>query len=73
MGTFPLLGRSMSILNNSCLGARLVRIFALPIHISSDNGMIWIIQVGKVFPDVLAMHFACSIMQIGPLVAKLWY
>jgi hypothetical protein len=56
----------------SCLGARLVRFFALPEHISPDNGLIGMIQLGKVFVDMLAMRFACSIMQIGPLVAKLW-
>jgi hypothetical protein len=42
------------------------------VHISSDNGLIGMIQVEKVFIDVLALRFACSIMQIGPLVAKLW-
>jgi hypothetical protein len=56
----------------SCLGARLVHFFALPEHISPDNGLIGMIQPGKVFVDVLAMRFACSIMQMGPLVAKLW-
>jgi hypothetical protein len=49
-----------------------VHIFALPEHISSDNGLIGMIQVGKVFVDVLAIHVACSIMQFGALVAKLW-
>ncbi len=56
----------------SCLGTRLVRIFALPVHISLNNGLIGMIQLRKVFVDVLAMRFACSTMQIGPLVAKLW-
>ncbi len=50
----------------------MVRIFALPVHISLDNGLIEMIQVNKAFVDVFAMRFACSIMQIGPLVAKLW-
>jgi hypothetical protein len=49
-----------------------VRFFALPDHISPDNGLIGMIQLEKVFDDVLAMRFACSIMQIGPLVTKLW-
>jgi hypothetical protein len=56
----------------SCLGALLVRFFALPEHISPDNGLIGMIQLRKVFVDVLGMRFACSIMQIGPLVAKFW-
>jgi hypothetical protein len=30
-----------------------VRIFALPVHISLDNGLIGMIQVGKVFVDVM--------------------
>jgi hypothetical protein len=34
-----------------------VRVFALPAHTSSDNGLIGMIQVGKVFLGVLAMHF----------------
>jgi hypothetical protein len=59
-------------LTNSCPGARLVRIFALPVHTSLDGGLIGMIHVGKVFADVLAICFACSIMQIGLLVAKLW-
>jgi hypothetical protein len=42
----------------------LVRFFALSEHISRDNGLIGMIQLGKVFVDVLAMRFACSIMQI---------
>jgi hypothetical protein len=33
-----------------------VRVFALAVHISLDNGLTGIIQVGKVFVDVLAMH-----------------
>jgi hypothetical protein len=60
------------LLTLSCLGALLVRFFALLEHISPDNGLIEMIQLGKVFIDVLAMRCACSIMQIGPLVAKLW-
>jgi hypothetical protein len=64
--------RAKICLTLSCLGARLVCVFALPVHISSDNGLIGMIQVGKVFVDVLAMRFACSIIQIGPLVANLW-
>jgi hypothetical protein len=49
-----------------------VRFFALPVHISPDNGLIGMIQVEKFLVDVLAMRFACSIMQIGTLIAKLW-
>jgi hypothetical protein len=49
-----------------------VRVFALPLHIYSDNGLIGMIQFGKVIVDVLVMRFACSIMQIEPSVAKLW-
>jgi hypothetical protein len=44
-------------LNLSCLGVHLVHVFALPAHIFSDNGLIGMIQVGKVFVGVLAMHF----------------
>jgi hypothetical protein len=44
-------------LTNSCPGARLVHVFALPVHISSNNGLIGTIQVVKVFVGVLAMHF----------------
>jgi hypothetical protein len=62
-----------NILTNSCPGAHLVRIFALLVHnIFLDNGLIGMIQIEKVFVDVLAMRFACSIMKNGPLVAKLW-
>jgi hypothetical protein len=60
------------LLTHFCQGKRVVRIFALPVHISLDNGLIEMIQVNKAFVDVFAMRFACSIMQIGPLVAKLW-
>jgi hypothetical protein len=56
----------------SCLGALLVHFFALLEHISLDNGLIGMIQLDKVFVDVLAMRFACSIMKIRTLVAKLW-
>jgi hypothetical protein len=49
-----------------------VRVFDLPVHIYLDNGLIGMIHIEKEFVDVLAMCFACSIMQIGPLVAKLW-
>jgi hypothetical protein len=41
----------------SCLGAYLVHVFPLPAHISSDNGLIGMINLGKVFVGVLAMHF----------------
>jgi hypothetical protein len=57
----------------SCLGAPLVRNSAFTAHISMKNGPIRMIPFGKVFIDVLQIHFACSLMQIGPLGAKLNY
>jgi hypothetical protein len=45
------------LLTNSCPSAHLVHVIALPAHISSDNGLIGMIQIGKVFVGVLAMHF----------------
>jgi hypothetical protein len=59
----PLSGRKANFcrfffgLTLSRLGARMVRIFALPSHISSDNGLIGMIQFKKVFVGLLAMHF----------------
>jgi hypothetical protein len=41
----------------SRLGTSLVRHLALPVHISSNNGLMDMIGSGKVFTDVLAMRF----------------
>jgi len=41
----------------SCLGTSLVRHLALPVHISSSNGLMDMIGSGKVLTDVLAMRF----------------
>jgi hypothetical protein len=38
-------------------GTTLVRHLALPVRISSNNGLIDMIASEKVFTDVLAMHF----------------
>jgi len=39
------------------LGTSLVRHLALPVHISSSNGLMDMIGSGKVLTDVLAMRF----------------
>jgi hypothetical protein len=44
---------------------------SLAIHISPNNGPIKMILVAKLIYYVLPIHFACSIMSIGPLGAKL--
>jgi len=50
-------GSDEAQLTLSCRGATLVRHMALPVHISSNNGLIDMIASEKVFTDVLAMHF----------------
>ena len=55
----------------SRLGPRLDRVLSLAIHISPTNGPIDMVSVAKLIYYVLPIHFACSIIQIGLLVAKL--
>ena len=50
-------------------GTRLVHVLAVAIHISPNNGPIEMIPSGKLIYYVLPIHFACSIIKIGPLVA----
>jgi hypothetical protein len=47
----------------------LVHVLAVAIHISPNNGPIEMIPSGKLIYYVLPIHFACSIIKIGPLVA----
>ncbi len=58
------------LLTLSRLGVPSLRRFAFSAHISLKNGPIRMIRSGKMFIDVLSINFACSIMQIGPLVAE---
>ena len=51
------------------IGTRLVRDLVLGIHNSPNNGPIEMIPSGKLIYCVLPIHFACSIIKIGPLVA----
>jgi hypothetical protein len=53
----------------SCPGTHLVHVLAVAIHISPNNGPIEMILIGKLIYYVLTIHFACSIIKIGPLVA----
>ncbi len=59
------------MLTLSRLGAPLVRVLSLAINISPNNGLINMISVAKWIYYVLPIHCKCSIMSIGPLVAKL--
>ena len=59
------------ILTLSCLGWRLGGVLSLDIHISPTNGPIDMVSIAKLVYYVLPIHFACSIIQIGLLVAKL--
>jgi hypothetical protein len=52
-------------------GGRLGGVLSLAIHISPNNGPINTISSAKPLYYVLPIHFECSIMSIGPLVAKL--
>jgi hypothetical protein len=64
--------QSIALLSNltlSCRGTQLVRDLVLGIHNSPNNGPINIIPSRKLIDYVLPIHFACSIMKIGPLVA----
>jgi hypothetical protein len=56
----------------SCLGALLVRFLCL-VCITQPvcSGPIKMVSVAKRINYVLPIHFACSIVPIGPLVAKL--
>ncbi len=54
---FPPKSLCRVLFNLSCRGTTLVRHMALPVHISSNNGLIDMIAVEKVFTDVLAMRF----------------
>jgi hypothetical protein len=62
---------SMPLLTLSRLGRHLVGVLSLAIHISPNNGPINMILSAKPLYYVLPIHFACSSMSIGPLVAKL--
>ncbi len=55
----------------SCLGALLVRFFVFIVHNSACSGPINMVSSAKQIYYVLLIHFACSIEQIEPLVAKL--
>ena len=57
--------------NLSRLSTSLVRHLALPVHISSSNGLMDMIRSGKVFTDVLAIRFNTWIMFIGQLLAEI--
>jgi hypothetical protein len=63
----------MGFLILSCQGARLVCVLSFAIHISPNNGLINMFSVAKLIYYVppIHFHFACSIIQIGLLVAKL--
>jgi hypothetical protein len=62
----------VNILTLSFPGTRLVHVLAVAIHISPNNGSIEMILSGKLIYYDLPIHFACSIIKIRPLVAKLW-
>ncbi len=63
--------QSWKPLTLSRLGRRLVGVLLLAIHTSPNNGPINMIPSAKPLYYVLSIHFACSSMSIGPLVAKL--
>jgi hypothetical protein len=64
-------GHSLPGLTLSCRGPRLDRVLSLAIHISPTNGPIDMVLVAKLIYYALPIHFACSIIQIGLLIAKL--